>query len=115
MKGHPHCIKPFPCIEIVILHYVRVNPLLHVNSYDIVVLLVADKHHLPVISDEIYAEMIFPGHTFHSIASVTPKVPALICGGTAKQFLIPGWRFGWILIHDPIDAFKDEVSIIVHL
>jgi tyrosine aminotransferase len=69
----------------------------------------AQRHYLPIISDEIYAEMIFPGHTFHSIASVGVAVPSLICGGIGKQYLIPGWRLGWILIHDPIGAFKDEV------
>ena len=53
--------------------------------------------------------MIFSGSSFHSIASVSTKVPALVCGGLSKQYMIPGWRIGWILIHDPLDVFKDEV------
>ena len=55
--------------------------------------------------------MIFPGHTFHSIASVDVPVPSLICGGVSKQYLIPGWRLGWIIINDPVNAFKDEVRV----
>ena len=78
-------------------------------------LVVAARHYLPIISDEIYAEMVFPGSSFHSIASVSTKVPALVCGGLSKQYMIPGWRIGWILIHDPVDAFKDEVSSFLFL
>jgi Aminotransferase class I and II len=28
------------------------------------------------------------------------RVPILAVGGLAKRFLVPGWRLGWILIHD---------------
>ena len=49
----------------------------------------------PIIADEIYAGMIFPGRNFCSFAEVTSKVPTIICGGLAKRFLVPGWRIGW--------------------
>ena len=75
----------------------------------------AAKHYLPIISDEIYADMVFSEHTFHSIAAVASNVPVLVCGGTAKKYLIPGWRIGWILIHDPIGAFDDEVCAKSHV
>ncbi|XP_022097595.1 tyrosine aminotransferase-like isoform X2 [Acanthaster planci] len=70
---------------------------------------IAEKYQLPILADEIYAEMVFPGHSFHPVASVAKSVPVLTCGGLAKRYLVPGWRLGWILIHDPTDAFKDEV------
>lgn len=28
------------------------------------------------------------------------EVPVLSVGGIAKQYLVPGWRVGWLLIHD---------------
>ena len=71
--------------------------------------LVARRYKLPIISDETYAEMVFTGQRFYSVASVTTDVPTLVCGGVSKRFLVPGWRLGWILIHDPIEAFKNEV------
>lgn len=67
---------------------------------------IAEKHHIPVISDEVYARMTF-GREFVSFASVTTKVPVLTCGGLAKQYLVPGWRVGWILIFDRDGIFKD--------
>ena len=70
---------------------------------------VAKKHHLPIIADETYAEMVFRGKTFHSLASVNHEVPILVCSSMSKRYLVPGWRVGWILIHDPVGAFKKEV------
>ena len=68
---------------------------------------VARKHRLPFISDETYAEMVFSGKTFHSLASVNHDVPILVCSSMSKRYLVPG--MGWVLIHDPIGAFNEEV------
>eukprot|EP01006_Ploeotia_vitrea_P059791 TRINITY_DN74790_c0_g1_i1.p1 TRINITY_DN74790_c0_g1~~TRINITY_DN74790_c0_g1_i1.p1 ORF type:complete len:421 (+),score=228.41 TRINITY_DN74790_c0_g1_i1:64-1326(+) len=66
----------------------------------------AEKHGLPIIADEIYADMVFSGNTFHSINSLSDRVPVLTLGGLAKQFLVPGWRVGWVEIHDRQEQFK---------
>lgn len=72
---------------------------------------VADKFNLPVISDEIYKDMHFPSSEkkFKSFAEISENVPTLVVGGLAKQFMIPGWRLGWVEIHDRNDRFKDEI------
>jgi len=44
--------------------------------------------------------MVFEGHEFFPIASLSTEVPVLTCGGLTKRFLVPGWRMGWLLIHD---------------
>ncbi|XP_033104303.1 tyrosine aminotransferase-like [Anneissia japonica] len=69
---------------------------------------VATKHHLPILADEIYAGMVFQGEESPCMADIT-DVPILSCGGTAKRFLAPGWRIGWLLIHDRHNAFQSEV------
>lgn len=69
-------------------------------------LAVAERFNLPIISDEIYADMVFDGHIFFPLATLTNKVPILTCGGLAKRFLVPGWRVGWVLIHDRNDEFS---------
>lgn len=51
--------------------------------------------------------MVFPGVEFHSISALSEKVPILSCGGLTKRFLVPGWRVGWIVIHDRNNALKD--------
>ncbi|CAH1183283.1 unnamed protein product [Phaedon cochleariae] len=67
---------------------------------------IAYRHRLPVIADEIYENLVFPDQKFVSMASLDAYVPILICGGLAKRFLVPGWRLGWIAVHDPVGAFE---------
>lgn len=54
---------------------------------------------------------VFPGCDFQSLAPLSSDVPILSCGGLAKRWLVPGWRMGWILIHDRNDIFGTGVSI----
>jgi tyrosine aminotransferase len=69
------------------------------------VLALAAKHHLPVISDEIYGPMVWDGD-FHSIATISTDVPVICISGIAKQQLVPGWRLGWMTIHDRAGRFE---------
>lgn len=64
------------------------------------ILQIAEKYHLPLIADEVYAYMVFSNATFHSFGTVSKTVPVLVAGGLAKRWLAPGWRVGWILIFD---------------
>ncbi|KAI8907200.1 pyridoxal phosphate-dependent transferase [Gorgonomyces haynaldii] len=76
---------------------------------------IAERHHLPVISDEIYADMVFEGFHFYPLATLTKKVPILTCGGLAKKFLVPGWRVGWVMIHDRENQFEQVRKGLVSL
>jgi tyrosine aminotransferase len=72
------------------------------------ILKIAEKHFVPIIADEIYEHFVFPGTEYHSFSSLSKNVPILSCGGLTKRFIVPGWRLGWIVIHDRNNAF-DEV------
>ncbi|ORC92931.1 tyrosine aminotransferase [Trypanosoma theileri] len=63
---------------------------------------------LPLIADEIYAGLVFPGDSFISVAEFQTSIPRFILGGLSKTFMIPGWRFGWIILMDP-DNYAKEV------
>ena len=39
-------------------------------------------------------------HPFVPLASLTDEVPIITLSGLSKRFLVPGWRFGWIVLHD---------------
>jgi tyrosine aminotransferase len=58
---------------------------------------------LPIIADEIYNKMSFDRTRDVTLASISSKVPIIAVGGIAKRFLVPGWRLGWVLIHDRED------------
>ncbi|XP_071038569.1 tyrosine aminotransferase isoform X2 [Parasteatoda tepidariorum] len=70
---------------------------------------VAARRCVPIIADEIYEDFVFRGQVFYPIASLSTDVPILSCGGLTKKFLVPGWRMGWILIHDRQNIFGKEV------
>ncbi|EDV35072.1 uncharacterized protein Dana_GF22556 [Drosophila ananassae] len=61
---------------------------------------ICERHYLPIIADEIYEHFVFPGSKHLAVSSLTTEVPVLSCGGLTKRFLVPGWRMGWIIIHD---------------
>ncbi|XP_032378286.1 tyrosine aminotransferase-like [Etheostoma spectabile] len=73
------------------------------------ILKVASRHCVPILADEIYSNMVFPGCSSPSVASLSSDVPILSCGGLAKRWLVPGWRMGWILIHDRNDIFGSKI------
>lgn len=62
------------------------------------------EHHLTIVADEIYEDMVFAPNHFYPLATLEPSIPLLTCGGIAKRFLVPGWRLGWILIHEPANC-----------
>ena len=70
----------------------------------------ASKVFLPIIADEIYGDIVFEGNEFVPMATLTSEVPILSVGGLAKQNLVPGWRMGWICIHDRNELFKQVRS-----
>lgn len=64
----------------------------------------ARLHRLPILADEVYGDITFGHHRFHPIAQVAARVgrqvPVITASGLSKQFLLPGWRVGWLTFHD---------------
>ncbi|CAH1396524.1 unnamed protein product [Nezara viridula] len=73
------------------------------------ILEIAKKYHLPIIADEIYEHLVFEGEKFIPMASLSDEVPILSCSGLTKRFLIPGWRMGWVIIHDKNEIFDKQI------
>lgn len=64
----------------------------------------AKRHQLPIVADEVYGDLTFGNNQFFPVgdvaASLGSEVPVITASGLGKQFLIPGWRIGWIAFHD---------------
>lgn len=76
------------------------------------ILAFAAEHFIPVITDEIYGELVFEGEHFYPLANLNASlppspgpVPIITICGLAKRWLVPGWRVGWTLVHDPAERF----------
>ncbi len=59
-----------------------------------------------VISDEIYDELNFEGNHI-STASISENIPVIALNGVSKVFYAPGWRIGYMAIHDPKSRLVD--------
>lgn len=73
------------------------------------IITIAERNYVPIIADEIYEHIVFPNEKFVSMATLSEKVPILSCSGLSKRYLVPGWRLGWIVIHDRNNLFNSEV------
>ncbi len=57
----------------------------------------AAKHDLIVISDEIYAQIVFGNHKVQPIAALPGmKERTITLSGVSKAYAMTGWRLGWI-------------------
>ena len=71
---------------------------------------IAGEYKVPIISDEIYDEMVFDERQY-ATATLANDVPVVTLNGFSKVYLVPGWRIGYILFHhsgeldDVQDAF----------
>jgi aspartate/methionine/tyrosine aminotransferase len=68
---------------------------------------IAGEHKIPIISDEIYDDMVFDDRQ-HATASLSNDIPVITFNGFSKVYLVPGWRVGYILFHH--DGELNEVN-----
>lgn len=68
---------------------------------------IAGEYHIPVISDEIYDDMVFDKKQ-HATAKLAEDVPVITFNGFSKVYLVPGWRMGYIMFHHNGDL--DEIQ-----
>jgi aspartate aminotransferase len=56
------------------------------------------KHGVPVVSDEIYEQLVYDDVEQRSIASFGPEIKKLtiVCNGLSKAYAMTGWRIGYL-------------------
>jgi len=65
-----------------------------------------------IIADEIYDGLDFTGEQ-KSVASLSPDVPVFVLNGVSKVYYAPGWRIGYLGIHDPkgrLNLIRDGIE-----
>ncbi len=73
---------------------------------------VAAQHEIPVVSDEIYGLITFDGVKAESMPALSPDVPVIMLSGMSKVFMRPGWRVGYMCIHDPKEKLSEVTKVI---
>lgn len=85
------------------------NPCGNVAGKDEIFRLLAIARKWPnciIVADEIYDGLDFTGH-HRSVASLSPDVPVFVLNGVSKVYYAPGWRIGYLAIHDPVRRLID--------
>jgi alanine-synthesizing transaminase len=75
----------------------------------------ARRHSLVIFSDEIYDKLLFDGREHISVASLSEDVPVITFGGMSKNYIMPGWRVGWAIFHDPQKVMVDYKKAVEQL
>lgn len=66
----------------------------------------AGEHDLPIMSDEIYDQIVFEKKAVSS-ARVAEDVPIIGLNGFSKAYLMTGWRLGYVYFHDESDELHE--------
>lgn len=70
------------------------------------ILEIAGEYDLPVLSDEIYDQIVFEKQ-YTCPATLAKDVPIIGLNGFSKAHMATGWRLGYIYFHDPREKLKD--------
>jgi len=73
---------------------------------DQVIELASQYEDCTIISDEIYDRLNFNGNHF-STASRSNNVPVITLNGVSKVYYAPGWRIGYMSLHDPLNRSNE--------
>ena len=84
------------------------------EEIDQVISIVNEYPNCMIIADEIYDGLDFTGHQV-SIASRSSSVPVTTLNGVSKVYYAPGWRIGYMAIHDPTNCLIDVKDAIERL
>jgi alanine-synthesizing transaminase len=57
----------------------------------------ADHHNIPLLADEVYADLAFDGPV-GALAALNPEAPVMTFSSLSKAYLAPGWRMGWLAV-----------------
>ena len=58
---------------------------------------IADTRNIPLLADEVYADLAFDGPV-PAFAAQNPDAPVITFSSLSKAYLAPGWRSGWMAV-----------------
>ncbi|CDY71428.1 BnaAnng37410D, partial [Brassica napus] len=61
-----------------------------------------------VVSDEVFRWSVFGCNPFVPMGKFSSIVPVVTLGSISKGWSVPGWRTGWIALHDLDGVFKSK-------
>lgn len=60
-----------------------------------------------VVSDEVFRWTVFGNNPFVPMGKFSSIVPVVTLGSLSKGWNVPGWRTGWLALHDLDGVFRN--------
>jgi tyrosine aminotransferase len=82
------------------------------KEHQLEIIKIAEEFKVPLLCDEVYYGLVFPGQEFHSFGNLSTEVPMLCLNSLSKLYQVPGWRLGWVIVynrHGYLDVVKDHI------
>lgn len=79
---------------------------------------IAARHHLLLLSDEIYANILYDDACFQPLAEVAGDAPCISFCGLSKAYLACGYRVGWMSLSGNVTAtraYRDALQLLAAL
>jgi alanine-synthesizing transaminase len=70
----------------------------------------ARRHHLVLLSDEIYDKILYDDTEHVATAAVAPDLLCLTFNGLSKAYRVAGFRSGWMVVSGPREHARDYVE-----
>lgn len=67
---------------------------------------------LPIICDEVFAEMPFAIPHVPPLAAVMPNVPIFTLNGISKMYALPDLKLGWAVLNPPARQYADRLEVL---
>jgi alanine-synthesizing transaminase len=78
----------------------------------------ARRHHLLLLSDEIYDKILYDDATHTSTAALAPDLLCLTFNGLSKSYRVAGFRTGWLVISGPkqhAESYIEGIEILANM
>jgi alanine-synthesizing transaminase len=75
----------------------------------------AREHNLVIFSDEIYNKILMDDDRHVTTASLADDIPVLTFNGLSKNYIVPGWRTGWMIFSGPAEMTADFKETVFRL
>jgi alanine-synthesizing transaminase len=78
----------------------------------------ARRHHLLLLSDEIYDKILYDDATHTSTAALAPDLLCLTFNGLSKSYRVAGFRTGWLVISGPkqhAESYIEGLEILANM
>src|SRR5262245_52289817 len=70
---------------------------------------IANRHHLPIIADEVFSEFLFEVDSLPRLA-LTQAQLVFTLNGFSKMFALPGWKLGWIIVSGDLERVEKSMA-----